>query len=134
MVRAEPGPAESVPDIQVEVAVGVAPREVRLVRLRLPAGSTVRDALRASGLFGQVAGFDEDALAAGEWSVGVWGRKERAGHVLRERDRVEVVRGLNVDPKDARRMRYRAQGEKLPRGIHRSPKLKSAESAPELED
>jgi putative ubiquitin-RnfH superfamily antitoxin RatB of RatAB toxin-antitoxin module len=111
----------------VEVAVGVAPREVRLVRLSLPAGSTVRDALRLSGLFGQVEGFDEEAVAAGDWSVGVWGRKERPGHVLRERDRVEVVRGLNVDPKEARRMRYRAQGEKLPKGIHRSPKLKGAE-------
>lgn len=127
MVRAEVAPAASVPDIHVEVAVGVAPREVRLVRLCLPAGSTVRDALRASGLFAQVAGFSEEALAAGQWSVGVWGRKERPGHVLRERDRVEVVRGLNVDPKEARRQRYRAQGEKLPKGIHRSPKLKGAE-------
>lgn len=128
MVRADLGPAEPALDIHVEVAVGVASREVSLVRLSLPAGSTVRDALRVSGLFGQVAGFSEDALAAGEWSVGIWGRKERPGHVLRERDRVEVVRGLNVDPKEARRMRYRTQGEKLPRGIRRSPKPQSAET------
>lgn len=112
-------------DIHVEVAVGVAPGDVRMVRLSLPSGSTVRDALRASGVFEAVPGLTEDALAAGEWSVGVWGRKERPGHVLRERDRVEVVRGLNVDPKEARRMRYRAQGEKLPKGIHRSPKVKA---------
>lgn len=128
MVRADLGPAEPALDIHVEVAVGVASREVSLVRLSLPAGSTVRDALRVSGLFGQVAGFSEDALAAGEWSVGIWGRKERPGHVLRERDRVEVVRGLNVDPKEARRMRYRTQGEKLPRGIRRSPKPQSPET------
>ena len=131
MVRADEVPAASPADIHVEVMVGSAPREVRLVRLSLPAGSTVRDALRASGLFEQVAGFGEDALAAGQWSVGVWGRKERPGHVLRERDRVEVVRGLNVDPKEARRMRYRAQGERLPKGIHRSPKLKGAEPSRE---
>lgn len=134
MVRAEGVPAASPPDIHVEVAVGVAPREVRLVRLCLPAGSTVRDALRASGLFDQVPGLDEGALASGRWSVGVWGRKERPGHVLRERDRVEVVRGLNVDPKEARRMRYRAQGEKLPRGIHRSPRPKGAQPDPEQGD
>lgn len=134
MVRADVVPAAAPLDIHVEVAVGIGPREVRLVPLSLPAGSTVRDALRASGLFDQVAGFNEDALAAGQWSVGVWGRKERPGHVLRERDRVEVVRGLNVDPKEARRMRYRAQGEKLPRGIRRSPRVKPADSAPELED
>jgi putative ubiquitin-RnfH superfamily antitoxin RatB of RatAB toxin-antitoxin module len=52
--------------------------------------------------------------------VGVWGRKERAGHVLRDLDRIELVRPLNVDPKEARRVRYRAHGEKLPRGIQRS--------------
>lgn len=80
----------------------------------------------------QVAGFNEDALAAGQWSVGVWGRKERPGHVLRERDRIEVVRGLNVDPKEARRVRYRAQGEKLPKGIHRSTKARPA--GPGVED
>lgn len=131
------GPAEAMPvagrpEIHVEVALGVAPREVRIVRLSLPAGSTVRDALRASGLFAQVAGFTEDSLAAGQWSVGVWGRKERPGHVLRDRDRIEVVRGLNVDPKEARRVRYRAQGEKLPKGIHRS--TKSRPLGPETAD
>lgn len=131
MARADVEPAASPPDIHVEVAVGIAPREVQLVRLSLPAGSTVRDALRASGLFDQVAGFNEGTLAAGDWSVGVWGRRERPGHVLRERDRVEVVRGLNVDPKEARRMRYRAQGEKLPRGIQRSPRITPTESEPE---
>ena len=95
-------------------------------------GSTVRDALRASDLFGEVLGFNEDALIAGRWSVGVWGRKERPGQVLRDRDRVEVVRGLNVDPKEARRKRYRAQGEKLPKGIHRSPR--KGHSAPDGDD
>lgn len=113
--------------IQVEVAVGVAPREVRLVSLTLPLGSTVRDALLASGLMGASQlqpPLTEDTLSAGAWSVGVWGRKERPGHVLRERDRIEVVRGLNVDPKEARRIRYRAQGEKLPKGFHRPKALK----------
>lgn len=132
MAPVEPMPVAGQPEIQVEVAVGVAPREVRIVRLSLPAGSTVRDALRASGLFAQVAGFTEDSLAAGQWSVGVWGRKERPGHVLRERDRIEVVRGLNVDPKEARRVRYRAQGEKLPKGIHRS--TKNRPQGPEVAD
>ena len=100
--------------ICVQVAVGVAPREVRVVTLSVPEGSTVRDALRLSGFLGTgadaVSGLSEDALASGLWTVGVWGRKERPGHVLRDRDRVEVVRGLQVDPKEARRVRYRAQG------------------------
>ena len=108
--------------IDVEVLVGSGPRVVHRVQVRLAQGSTVRDALRASGLLGSLPGFHEEALAAGEWSIGVWGRKERPGHVLRERDRVEVVRGLNVDPKEARRIWYRSQGEKLPKGIHRPTK------------
>ena len=87
MVHADVPSVKQPPDIHVEVAVGVAPRDVRLVRLSLPAGSTVREALRASGLFTQVPGLNEEALAAGIWSVGVWGRKERPGHALRERDR-----------------------------------------------
>lgn len=122
-------PAESA-TIQVEVAVGVAPRDVRLVRLSLPVGSTVRDALHACGLMASVPDLSDEALASGVWSVGVWGRKERPGHVLRDRDRVEVVRGLNVDPKEARRIRYRAQGEKLPKGYHRA---KSGRSRHELD-
>lgn len=108
-----------VASIRVEVAVGASPREVRVATVDLPAGSTVRDALRHSGFLGVVPSLSEDTLASGEWSVGVWGRRERPGHVLRDRDRVEVVRGLKVDPKEARRVRYRAQGEKLPKGIHR---------------
>ena len=118
------GPADgSEHNIRVQVAVGVAPREVRVVCLSLPVGSTLRDALRQalgdSRLQGQVADLSEDTLASGRWSVGVWGRKERAGHVLRDRDRVEVVRGLTVDPKEARRVRYRAQGDAFPRVIGR---------------
>lgn len=110
-------PAEA--SLHVQVAVGVAPREVRVVRLSLPEGSTVRDALLQSGVFNDVPGLSQDSIAAGEWTVGVWGRRERAGHVLRDQDRIEVVRGLQVDPKEARRVRYRAQGEKLPRGVKR---------------
>ena len=32
--------------------------------------------------------------------------------VLRERDRVEVYRPLQVDPKEARRLRYRKAGQR----------------------
>ncbi len=42
--------------------------------------------------------------------VGVWGRKASASQVLRERDRIEIYRPLQVDPKVARRERFRKQG------------------------
>lgn len=111
--------AEPPVTMQVDVVVGLAPRDVRLVRLSLPVGSTVRDALFAADVWSMSETLNLSSLESGVWTVGVWGRKERPGHVLRDQDRVELVRQLKVDPKEARRVRYRAQGEKLPRGISR---------------
>lgn len=117
MAPAEPGHL-----LHVDVALGLGPRRVQVLHLRLPAGSTVRDALFAADVWSLDASLTLPAIESGEWTVGVWGRKERPSHVLRDQDRVELVRQLKVDPKEARRVRYRAQGEKLPRGIQRSPK------------
>ena len=108
--------------LNVEVAVGMAPRLVARQSVQLPVGGTVRLALELSGLLDQPGGPDWANISTGQWFVGVWGRRAELDHVLRERDRVEVYRGLKVDPKEARRVRYRAHGEKLPKGIHRSPK------------
>lgn len=115
--------------LEIEVLVSLGPRQVERVRLSVPAGSTVRQALEAAGVLGRWPGLNQDALAAGDWVVAVWGRKERAGHVLKDRDRIELLRGLKVDPKEARRVRYRAHGEKLPRGIQRSPKKRALPAA-----
>ena len=100
--------------VQVEVAYSPAPRQVQLQTLVLPQGSCVRDALAACGWADLVAGH----------GLGLWGRKTTLGHVLHDRDRIEIYRGLLVDPKEARRVRYRAHGEKLPRGILRAKVIK----------
>jgi len=105
--------------IQVEVAFSPAPRQVDLVSLSLPLGSSVKDALQGSGLLNQSKGLSPEAFVQGHLKLGIWGRKTTLGHVLRDRDRVEVYRALLVDPKEARRVRYRAHGEKLPKGIRR---------------
>lgn len=90
--------------LSVQVAYSPAPRQVDSVVLKLPAGSTVADALRASGLL-QRHGL---ALDAG-LSVGVWMKVRPLDTPLREADRVEIYRPLQVDPKEARRQRYRKQ-------------------------
>lgn len=100
-------PAEGAP-LRVEVAWAPRPREVQRVALTLPAGSTVEDALRASGL-GPAAAPGADVAFA------VWGRVVPAATPLRDRDRVELLRPLQVDPKEARRLRYRSQAEHSPR-------------------
>lgn len=89
------------PTIAVQVAYSPRANEVEVIDLRLPPGSTLADALLASGL-AQRHGLDVGTLLAGIWCKA----KERAT-VLRERDRVEIYRPLLVDPKEARRQRYK---------------------------
>lgn len=94
------GPAES---LCVEVVFCPGPREADLVTLNLPVGSTVADAVAASGLAGRHPG---EATA---WRLAVWGRACPADQLLRDRDRVELLRSLTVDPKEARRLRYKGR-------------------------
>lgn len=105
------GPAETAggpaaPALSVEVAYSPAPREVDVVRLKLSPGATVADALHASGLL------QRHGLASNGLSVGIWGRACALDLVLRERDRVEIYRPLKVDPKEARRQRYKGRRSK----------------------
>jgi putative ubiquitin-RnfH superfamily antitoxin RatB of RatAB toxin-antitoxin module len=91
--------------IEVTVVFSPAPREVLEWPLHLPAGSTVADALAASGMAAACPGWDPSSA-----TIGIWGRKASLDQPLRSRDRVEVYRGLRVDPKLARRERFRKQG------------------------
>jgi hypothetical protein len=97
MARAERGAA-----MKVRVSYSPAPRQVDSVELELPPGSRVADALRASGLLERY-----DLQIAQDLGVGVWGKARPLDTPLRDADRVEVYRGLLVDPKEARRQRYR---------------------------
>lgn len=95
--------------MRVEVVYSPAPRVVQRRALDLPEGSTVGAAVAASGLLDGVADDVRGALG-----LSVWGRVQPAEHVLRDRDRVEICRALVVDPKEARRQRYK-RAEKRPR-------------------
>lgn len=70
------------------------PRRFDAVELELPAGATVADAIAASGYgIEGVGGF----AIHGERAVG--------STALRDGDRVELLRPLEMDPKEARRRR-----------------------------
>ncbi len=100
-------PASCAP-LKIDVLVSPAPRTVLERHLTLPLGSTVQQALQASGL---LRDFPELELGnSALWVLGVWGRKTTPGHVLRDLDRVELYRPLMVDPKVARRERFQKQG------------------------
>lgn len=91
--------------IAVTVCYSPAPRQVLEWVVQLPEGATARQAVEACGLLDACPGLDLHAH-----DVGVWGRKSAWETPLRERDRVEIYRGLLVDPKVARRERFRKQG------------------------
>ncbi len=93
--------------MRVEVVYCPRPGVTDLVALDLPEGATLADAVRASDLV------ERHGLAWETLSAGIWGRVKEPATPLRERDRVELYRPLVVDPKEARRQRYRGHREKL---------------------
>lgn len=93
----------AVPTITVTVSFSPRANEVDEVTLRLSEGASVADAVVASGLQSRHPGVDLAGLP-----IGVWGSLCDRLQFLRERDRVELYRPLTVDPKEARRLRYRA--------------------------
>lgn len=105
MARAEPAPV-----LRVEIVYCQRPGATDRVALELPLGATVADALRVSGIA------ERHALAAERLSVGVWSKVRDPAAPLRDGDRVEVYRPLTVDPKEARRLRYRRHKERASGG------------------
>ena len=88
-------------EIRVEVVYCPQAGRIDRVELTLADGATLDDALLASGLLTRHR-LDIDGVRKGIWC------KTRSGDApLRERDRCEIYRPLIVDPKEARRLRYR---------------------------
>ena len=76
------------------------PRRFESLRLRLPEGARVGDAVDAAGWGG-----DAEVVA-----YAVHGQRVEADTPLRGGDRVELLRPLVADPKDARRRRAAMRG------------------------
>ena len=76
------------------------PAEEVLRELQVAPGTTLGQAIIASGLLAELPGFD---LAT--HPVGIFGKKKPLDTVLREHDRIELYRPLVADPKDSRRRR-----------------------------
>lgn len=91
--------------MKISLLYAAAPREVHEEAVVVNDGCSLREALEQAGWLQRFPEMETQALA-----VGVWGRKAAWDRVLREGDRVEVVRGLRVDPKVARRERFAGQG------------------------
>ena len=83
--------------IRISVAYADSQRQVvREIEIATPA--TVEDAIRVSGILDEWPGL----VPAG---FGVFGNKVDRSTRLRDGDRVEIYRPLEIDPKEARRKR-----------------------------
>ena len=95
--------------IHAEV-VHARPERQELIRLTLPSGATLQQALEASGLLRK---YPEIDLAGGKF--GIYGKLAKLDSVLRDRDRVEIYRPLIADPKEVRKQRA-AEGKAMKKG------------------
>lgn len=84
---------------RVEVVYALPDRQWRYA-MQVREGATVREAVEQSGVLREFPRID---LARD--GVGIYGRRTALDDVLREGDRIEVLRPLVADPKTARRRR-----------------------------
>ncbi|WP_026816170.1 RnfH family protein [Arenimonas composti] len=85
--------------MRVEIVYALPDRCAR-VEVTLPAGATVADALRAANLAETMPEAEVDPAR-----LAVYGRLATAEAALHDGDRIELLRPLRVDPKQARRRR-----------------------------
>ena len=90
--------------LRVEVAYARADRQW-LLKVDLPLGATVDDAVAASGLIA-AAGLGEPL------EFGVFGRRCASSTPLAYGDRVEIYRPLSFDPMESRRRRAEKAGRR----------------------
>jgi putative ubiquitin-RnfH superfamily antitoxin RatB of RatAB toxin-antitoxin module len=88
------------PDVLHVSLCYATPTEEILRALTVAPGTTIGQAIAASGLLAELPGFD---LAT--CPVGIYGKKRPLDTVLREHDRIELYRPLVADPKESRRRR-----------------------------
>lgn len=87
--------------IRVEVAYAL-PEEQVILEVELREGATVAEAIRESGVLGKFPGID-----LGVQKVGVFSEVRELSDRVFEGERVEIYRGLLVDPKEGRRKRVK---------------------------
>ena len=83
--------------IRVEVVAARPERQV-LVELSVPVGTTAGEAIGQSAIGEQFPELDTARCA-----IAIWGRLASRADVLKPGDRVEILRPLENDPREARR-------------------------------
>jgi putative ubiquitin-RnfH superfamily antitoxin RatB of RatAB toxin-antitoxin module len=95
--------------LNIEVCYAQAQSQA-VVKVKLPEGSNLQQALEASGL---LAKHPEIDLKKNKF--GIWNKLSKLDSVLRDRDRIEIYRPLIADPKEVRKQRA-AEGKVMKKG------------------
>lgn len=95
--------------IRVEVIYPL-PEKQEILSVVVPVGSSVRQAIEASGVLQK---YPEIDLAKNK--LGVFAKLAKAETLLRDRDRIEIYRPLIADPKEVRKQRA-AEGKVMKKG------------------
>ena len=85
--------------MRVEVVFALSERQV-LLAPEVPDRSTVADVIALSGIARHFPDCDLDELQAG-----IWGQPVDRNRIVRNGDRVELYRALEMDPREARRLK-----------------------------
>jgi putative ubiquitin-RnfH superfamily antitoxin RatB of RatAB toxin-antitoxin module len=85
--------------LNIEVVYAM-PDVQMLLKRSVPAGTTVADAIRASGMLDKHPEIDLDRN-----KLGIFGKLTKPDALLRDKDRIEIYRPLIADPKEVRRKR-----------------------------
>jgi putative ubiquitin-RnfH superfamily antitoxin RatB of RatAB toxin-antitoxin module len=108
--------------VQVTLCWSLGPRHVQELSLWVTEGMTVEGVLnqgiaqwhqtRGSSDSSTDVSVDGSALSSLQFQQpGIWGRQVAWTHVVTAGDRIELYRPLKVDPKVARRQRFKRQGK-----------------------
>ncbi len=89
-------------EAMIEVEVAYAEHDKQLIKsVEVPVGTTAIEAVHLSGIredFPHIPGDDQI-------EIGIFSKKCETGDVLQAGDRVEIYRPLQIDPKEARRLK-----------------------------
>ena len=87
--------------LEIEVVYAAVDRQV-LLAVKVPAGTSLRAAVQASGIAAQFPGLDLAGCPLGVFGKVVADADVRA---VQSGDRIEIYRALLADPKEVRRLR-----------------------------
>ena len=86
-------------EILIEIAYAL-PEEQVIISIKVPTIFNVQQAIEKSGIQKKFPCID-----LSKNKVGIFGKKTKLNHLLKDRDRIEIYRPLILDPKEMRRKR-----------------------------